>query len=178
MAFRRSGVRIPSGPPTFAHACQRARELRLASHATVVHRSPKGEGGRRHPSIPFSIRPQRARRLAFGSSPAGTNPLCRAGAVSAAKADPSYDTRTPSLSFGSAIRTEPTTREGCRAGATLAAGRKHRPSLRDSDLASVPETARVACELRESHRFGRDRRQVPRLAALKLCAAASDLCTC
>ena len=29
----------PSGPPTFAHACQRERELRLASHAKVVHRS-------------------------------------------------------------------------------------------------------------------------------------------
>ena len=29
------GVRIPLPPPTFAHACHRARELRLASHAKV-----------------------------------------------------------------------------------------------------------------------------------------------
>ena len=39
MAFMRSPVRSRSGPPTFAHACQRERELRLASHAKVVHRS-------------------------------------------------------------------------------------------------------------------------------------------
>lgn len=39
------GVRIPLPPPTYAHACQRLRELRLASHAKVVRRS-LGEGGR------------------------------------------------------------------------------------------------------------------------------------
>ena len=31
-----TGVRIPPSPPTFAHACQRDRQLRLASHAKVV----------------------------------------------------------------------------------------------------------------------------------------------
>ena len=43
----RQQARVLVGPPTFAHACQRERELRLASHAKVVRRSPQGEGGRR-----------------------------------------------------------------------------------------------------------------------------------
>src|SRR4249919_2136463 len=36
------------GSPTFAHACQRRRELRLAGHAEVVRRSLGGGG----PQIP------------------------------------------------------------------------------------------------------------------------------
>jgi hypothetical protein len=60
-------VRFLCGPPTFAHPCQRTRELRLASHAKVVHRSPKGEGGRCAPgsnpwrldlSVPFADEPR------------------------------------------------------------------------------------------------------------------------
>src|SRR4030095_16783698 len=42
-------VQILSSAPTFAHACQRTRELRLASHAKVVHHSSRSiqasEGG-------------------------------------------------------------------------------------------------------------------------------------
>ena len=41
---RVSGVRIPPSPPTFAHACQHVRELRLAGQAKVVRRS-FSEGG-------------------------------------------------------------------------------------------------------------------------------------
>src|SRR3954467_3924744 len=40
-----TGVRIPPSPPTFAHACHNERELRLARHAKVVHRSSQSEGG-------------------------------------------------------------------------------------------------------------------------------------
>ena len=39
---RPSSVRFQSGSPTFAHACQRRRELRLAGHAEVVRRSLGG----------------------------------------------------------------------------------------------------------------------------------------
>jgi hypothetical protein len=45
LSRRRPRVRVPSTPPTFAHACQRVRELRLASHAKVVHRSATRGGG-------------------------------------------------------------------------------------------------------------------------------------
>ena len=38
-------VQILSSAPTFAHACQHRRELRLASQAKVVHRSRSGGGG-------------------------------------------------------------------------------------------------------------------------------------
>ena len=41
-------VRFRGGSPTFAHACQPRRELRLASHAKVVRRS-LSEGGPRTP---------------------------------------------------------------------------------------------------------------------------------
>src|SRR3954452_12591023 len=40
-----TGVRIPPSPPTFAQACHNERELRLACHAKVVHRSSPSEGG-------------------------------------------------------------------------------------------------------------------------------------
>lgn len=51
--------RIPVPVPTVAHACQRARELRLASHAKVVHRSAEREGGRSRTtgSCPSSAQP-------------------------------------------------------------------------------------------------------------------------
>jgi hypothetical protein len=56
-----------SGPPTFAHACQRPRELRLTSHANVVHRSPKGEAG---PTMPwFGLAPARATSLRLLAPP-------------------------------------------------------------------------------------------------------------
>src|SRR5688500_17108734 len=38
-------IRAQGSAPTFAHACQRERELRLASHAKVVHRSAERGGG-------------------------------------------------------------------------------------------------------------------------------------
>jgi hypothetical protein len=47
---RGSQVRVLPGAPTFAHAWQHERELRLASHAKVLaraRRSAKREGGRR-----------------------------------------------------------------------------------------------------------------------------------
>jgi hypothetical protein len=55
-----------SGPPTFAHACQRPRELRLTSHPNVVHRS--GEAG---PTMPwFELAPARATSLRLLVRPA------------------------------------------------------------------------------------------------------------
>jgi hypothetical protein len=58
MAFTRSPVRSRSGPPTFAHACQREREPRLASQPKVAHRS--GEAAK----VGFSIAESN-----FGSRP-------------------------------------------------------------------------------------------------------------
>src|SRR4051812_21230296 len=54
-------VRIPLSPPTFAHACRRHRELRLASHAKVVRRSAKRGGG--PPLAPPHVRSYSLRRL-------------------------------------------------------------------------------------------------------------------
>src|SRR6185503_8782137 len=38
-------VRFPPQAPTVAHACEQPRELWLAGHATVVHRSAQRGGG-------------------------------------------------------------------------------------------------------------------------------------
>ena len=54
------GVRIPLSPPTFAHACQRTRELRLASHAKVAGH------------------PLDAEATAIGKQAASQRPWCRA----------------------------------------------------------------------------------------------------
>jgi hypothetical protein len=42
------GVRIPPSPPTFAHACQRERELRLASQREGCPPKPRSAAGLRH----------------------------------------------------------------------------------------------------------------------------------